>query len=441
MAIITKRRKAYSVIYQKADADGNLKKIWETFYDYSSAVKRKNEIETEGIDAPMHITEETVIIDFLLQYASKIGLNQWSSTHYERNMGIINNYLSVVLKKEKIKDIDQDFGKNIITKLKKTPAIGKRHQKKAQYIPDSMLYNCYTLLKSTFEYLVFEDIIYSNPFYDWKVPKDKPKKQSNEWNLKYISHLFENIQDVRLFIFLHIMFSTGLDISEVSALSWEDFHLSDDLIEGDSCYVCSNKILKRMNKNTISQINPNRIINQFKSTGFNDTNTSLTLLYKDIPEKRIHVHKEVASLLKMWKKAQKACVTKDNPYGLVITLFNGKPCDDRNMTKLYHKACNKALLTNLTLTKFKNYSQKEHKKDKISNADYYYSHLEKPITLPKQNVSKVHAMKLNNNKINEAIKHSMPKSKRTQNFDILIQQLQNNPELKKQLLEELRARQ
>lgn len=48
-------------------------------------------------------------------------------------------------------------------------------------------------------------------------------------------------------------------------------------------------------------------------------------------------------------------MVEENPYALLITLINGKPCDDRNMTKLYHKTCAEANLKELTLTKFKSF--------------------------------------------------------------------------------------
>ena len=101
MAIITKRRKAYSVVYQKVDENGVTKQIWETYYDYSSALVRKREIENEGIHIKMNIKPNTTILNFLVQYATKIGRNQWSSSRYESNMGVINNYISQVVGSKK----------------------------------------------------------------------------------------------------------------------------------------------------------------------------------------------------------------------------------------------------------------------------------------------------------------------------------------------------
>ena len=154
MAIITKRRKAYSVIYYKPDENGKLIPVWETYYDYKTALARKKEIEDIGNDAKMNINKDTTISDFLIQYINKIGINCWSESSYERNVGLINNYISKVLGNTKVKDIKKDFSQKTIDQLKRTSAIGKRHQQKTEYIPDSMIRSCYAILKSSFDYLV-----------------------------------------------------------------------------------------------------------------------------------------------------------------------------------------------------------------------------------------------------------------------------------------------
>ena len=57
----------------------------------------------------MNIKPNTTILNFLVQYATKIGRNQWSSSRYESNMGVINNYISQVVGSKKIKDIKPNF--------------------------------------------------------------------------------------------------------------------------------------------------------------------------------------------------------------------------------------------------------------------------------------------------------------------------------------------
>lgn len=437
MAIITKRRKAYSVIYQKADENGKMIPIWETYYDYKTALERKKEIEDVG-DSKMNITMNTPITDFLIQYVSKIGIHCWSENSYERNVGLINNYISKVMGKTEIKSIKNNFGQKTIDQLKKTPAIGKRHQSKTEFIPDSMIRTCYTLLKSSFDYLVQENLIKANPFYDCIVVREKRNKATKNWNLDFVNHLFESIDDIRLFMFMHIMFSTGLGIYEINALSWDDVHINDELLNNDECFIRSNKVLQRLNKNTIQKIDSKRIIKQFKCDGFNQTNTSLTLLHKDIPERKVHLHKPVALLLRHWKEIQQEYMISDNPYNLIITLVNGKPCDDRNLTKIYHRVCKESELVGYTIMKFKNYSQKISAKEDITNADKYYSSINEEIVLPKQKVRKQNRVKLNRNKFTHKMNEKY-KVHNNKDMKILLQQLKDNPELKMKLIEQLKA--
>lgn len=438
MAIITKRRKAFTVVYQQVDKNGISKSVYETYYDYHTALARKNEIEKTDAYNEMKVYNNTTIIDFLIQYANKVGFHQWSTFHYQSNIGIINNYISLALGKKKIKDITPDFGQKILNKLKKTSALGSRNRNKTEYLTPSMLRACYVLLKTSFDYLTSQELIETNPFYDCSVPIIKVEKKSNEWKLDLVEHLFDNIHDIRLFIFMHIMFSTGLGIREVTGLSWDNIHIDDDLLKKDQCYLCSDKILQRLNKNTVQQLNPNRIIKQFECQGFTQTNTSLTLLYKDVPQKKVHIHKEVASLLRIWKAKQVELMLDENKYNLVVTLYNGKPMDDRNLSKLYHKTCETAHLNNLTITKFKNYSQRQYLKDTKTNADYFYGNLDKPIELPSQSVSRTHVFKLDRKKISEKIKIKLPEQE-SEDMTILLQQLKDNPELKMKLIKKLKA--
>lgn len=438
MAIITKRRKAYSVIYQKADENGKITPVWETYYDYKTALARKKEIESAGTNTKININRNTAITDFLVQYVNKIGINQWSDSRYECSIGLINNYISKVIGNTKIKDIKSDFGQKTIDQLRETSAIGKRNQPKTKYIPDSMLRSCYTFLKSSFDYLVYEELIEVNPFYHCVVIREKKYKETKNWNLTFVNHLFENIDDVRLFIFMHIMFSTGLGIYEINAISWENVHINEELLKTDECYIVSNKSLQRLNKNTIQKIDSKRIIKQFKCDGFNQTNTSLTLLYKDIPERKAHIHKPVALLLKHWKEIQHEYITTDNPFNLVITLINGKPCDDRNMTKIYHRVCEESKLNDLTIMKFKNYSQKVPKNSHKTNADTFYSSIETELTLPKQRIGKPNTIKLKKNHFIDKINGVLNKQDNS-DMKLLLQQLKDNPELKMKLIEQLKT--
>ncbi len=152
----------------------------------------------------------------------------------------------------------------------------------------------------------------------------------------------------------------------------------------------------------------------------------------------MHIHKQVALLLRIWKERQKEFMVEENPYVLLITLTNRKPCDDRNMTKSYHKTCAEANLKELTLTKFKSFSKKESQNQGMSNADYFYATLEHELSLTKPKISTTHITQLNQKNINSKIQAVLPQHK-NKDINLLIQQIKDNLELKMKLIAKLRA--
>lgn len=440
MAIITKRRKAYSVIYQKVDKNGIKKQVWETYYDYSSAVARKKELEETFNYDNMHIDKSSKIIDFLEQYVTKIGPQKWSVSYCEKFQGVINNYLKKVFVEKRITDIQDDFGAQTMGALKEMSAIGSRHQKAEKNIPFSMQRSILSLLRSAFDYLVVEKLIVSNPFLEVNLKMTSKISHDTEWNLAYVESLFRNIQDIRLFLLVHLLFSTGLDINEITGLTWDNIHMDKDLIDSDQCFIRSNKLLKRMNKNTIATFSESQIIQQFRCEGYNQTNTSLTLMYKDsLSVKIVHLHQPVAMLLKEWKKQQEHYYSSLNPCNLVIMLGSEKPCDIRSLSKMYHAACKNGKLKKLTLAKLKSFSKKQMNDKGVTNADYYYSHLDDPVKIPDLQKNPVHVLRMVTQKeFNSKVKFEIFE-KRNEELQLLIHKFQENPELKMKLIDKIRA--
>ena len=145
-----------------------------------------------------------------------------------------------------------------------------------------------------------------------------------------------------------------------------------------------------------------------------------------------------SSDLKHWKEIQHEYITIENSYNLIITLVNGKPCDDRNITKIYHRVCKEAKLNDLTIMKFKNYSQKQSKIDNQTNADMFYSSLDTELSLPKQRVGKLNTIKLNKSHFTDKVNDLLNKQDNS-DIRLLLQQLKDNPELKMKLIEQLKA--
>lgn len=432
MAVITKRRKAFSVIYHVIDKDGNDKQVWETFYDYKEAVKRKNQIENTD-NVMFEITKETKIIDFLNEYVSSQGLKIWSTSRYQTNVGIINNYLKRVLGNKKIKEINLKFAEILINDLKHLPAIGKRHQKKDQTIPSSMLCNCHTLLKNVFEYLIEIELIEENPFHTVIVPPlNKDKKNKSDWNMEYVKLMLDSCEDPRLFIALHLLFGCGLDLSELFALNWDDIHLSKN-----ANFIVSNKIAKRLNLNTLQDLNKSIIIKQFKNESFTDTNTAFTLLYKERPRK-IMIPAILVPLIKLWREKQTRMFgINPKPHEFVIDTEAGNPYGERTFSKLFFKVKKKMKHEELTLVKLKNYGVKMDIGG-ISNAVKFYTNNPQsmifPDIKPKQH-DKNGGQQIKNVEIKRKFDSFLPTD--TSDLNVLIEQMKSNPELKMKLIHKL----
>lgn len=440
MAIITKRRKAYSVIYQKIGENGNLKTVWETYYDYPSAIARQKELEGNIDYDKINVEKNSKIIDFLKQYVIKVGPKKWSISYCEKFQGIINNYLVKLFEEKRIKDINDSFGVQTMKSLKEMSAIGKRHQKATKYVPFSMQRSTLSLLRNAFDYLVTERLITSNPFLEITLKAPTKTLNNPEWNLAYVENLFKNAQDVRLFLLVHILFSTGLGINEIAGLTWDNIHINEDLINSGQCFIRSDKVLKRMNMNSIATLPESQVIQKFKYDGFNQTNTSLVLMYKNPSLAKVaHLHQPVAMLLKEWKKQQEHYYSPANPHNLVIMLGSGKPCDIRNLTKMYHTACKNGRMKKLTLGTLKSFSKRQIDENGCTNADYFYSHLDEPILLPdlKKGTLRVMSM-VTNQKINKKLRFDVFE-KKNEDLQLFLNQLQDDPELKMQLIDKIKA--
>lgn len=381
MAVIIKQRKTFSVVYRHKEKDEKSNPIWETYFDYSSALKRKLEIEKQSDYSIENITTHTKIIDYLQYFANSKGIEIWSPTRYQSNVGIIHNYIAKVVDNKKIKDVDRKFADKIFSALEVMPALGKRNQVAEETIPISMLRSCNTILKGSFDYLVANKIIDDNPFMYINIAR-KPKKITSDWNLDDVQCLFQHCEDTKLYVFLHTLFSTGFGIYEVLGLTWSDLHIEEYCLYEKKCYIESFNTLRRLNKNTVNQLDENLIIKRFRNFSFSNTNTEVILMKKKEGSRKVYIPIKIAMLLKEWRNYQ-ASMVYENTEDLVFTLKDGRPYDDRVMKNAFQKTMKQALLSELTLVKLKNYGQKQ-TDEKNTYSNLYYGGLVEPLQLPQQ---------------------------------------------------------
>ena len=93
MASIKERNGKYCVIYTYIDESGNKKQKWETYKTKAEAKQRKKEIEYKEGLGQFIIPQCKYLRELLDEYVSLYGRDKWSLSTYDRNTGLINNYI------------------------------------------------------------------------------------------------------------------------------------------------------------------------------------------------------------------------------------------------------------------------------------------------------------------------------------------------------------
>lgn len=438
MAIITKQRKTYSVIYSQTYEDGTQKQIHETYYDYHSALNRKMQIESTHCTDKMDLDINMKLSDYLIQYTNVIGLNLWSTTRYQSGIAMIQNYIVPIIKNMTIAQIDDNFYPKFMQKLDKIPAIGKRNQVASKFISDNTKKCINWMMKGAFDYLMQDNLISENPFLQEVKGLTKRNKSSEDWTIDFVETFFRECDEAILYVFMNLLFGCGLEIGEILALTWNDIHINDNTNETYLSYIHTDKILKRLNKNTINQIDESLIIHRFKNYGSTYTNTQAILLKKEV-SRTVELPLNIARLLLDWKNFQHE-LNKPCEVDLIFTQFNGRYYDDRTMSKGYHRIMSKTNLPKLTIVKLRNFGIKTDPDSNQTYSSLYYGNDDIVLKIPsiKKNESQ-RIQKASTIAINEVFNEFLPKKDENQNISQLAELLKSNPELKKQFISKLRA--
>ena len=93
MAAIIKRKSRYSVVYTYEDENGEKRQKWETFTSHADAKKRKAEVEHQQDKGTFVAPSATTLSEFLNEYVSIYGINNWAPSTYDRHRALIENYI------------------------------------------------------------------------------------------------------------------------------------------------------------------------------------------------------------------------------------------------------------------------------------------------------------------------------------------------------------
>ena len=97
MASIIKRKKAYSVVYNYTDENGNTKQKWETWHTHKEALKRKAEIENQKNNGTFLPPNNQKLSDFLYDFVSTYGAKKWGVSMYDSQTALIANYINPII--------------------------------------------------------------------------------------------------------------------------------------------------------------------------------------------------------------------------------------------------------------------------------------------------------------------------------------------------------
>lgn len=342
MASIIKRKKNYSVIYNYVDENGETKQKWETWGTHKEALKRKAEIENQQHTGTFLPPSNQKISDFLYDFVSLYGEKKWGVSMYDSQNSLINNYINPIIGDMEVQAVTPRVVDGYIQTLQKTASVSTKTRKATTtYVSNQTIEKIIKLLRCAFKQAVRWEIIGRNPFDNVVLPKTEYKKR-DIWDAEMIRTALDKCTDSKLYVAMNLSFACSLRMGEILGLTWDNVHISEDEIAADNAYVYIDKELTRASKRAIETLGEKDIYHIFTPLL---PNTSTRIILKkpktDSSIRKVWLPKTLAYILCEWKKAQDEVRNflgdEYQDYNLVISLPNGRPCEDRVILKEFAK--------------------------------------------------------------------------------------------------------
>lgn len=342
MASIIKRKKNYSVIYNYVDENGETKQKWETWGTHKEALKRKAEIENQQHTGTFLPPSNQKISDFLYDFVSLYGEKKWGVSMYDSQNSLINNYINPIIGDMEVQAVTPRVVDGYIQTLQKTASVSTKTRKATTtYVSNQTIEKIIKLLRCAFKQAVRWEIIGRNPFDNVVLPKTEYKKR-DIWDAEMIRTALDKCTDSKLYVAMNLSFACSLRMGEILGLTWDNVHISEDEIAADNAYVYIDKELTRASKRAIETLGEKDIYHIFTPLL---PNTSTRIILKkpktDSSIRKVWLPKTLAYILCEWKKAQDEIRNflgdEYQDYNLVISLPNGRPCEDRVILKEFAK--------------------------------------------------------------------------------------------------------
>ena len=352
MATIIKRKKAYSVVYNYVDENGETKQKWETVHTHKEALRRKAEVENTQNAGTFLPPNKQTVREFLHDFVATYGERKWSISMYDGQLSLISNYINPIIGDLEVQSITPRVVDKYIQTLQKTPSAARKNRKThAEYVTNSTIERIFKLLRCAFKQAVRWELIGKNPFDNAILPKTVYKKR-DIWDADTIRKALDQCEDSKLYIAMNLSFACSLRMGEILGLSWKNVHIEDEDIATDNAYIYIDAELERASKQAIETLGKKDIYHIFTPLM---PNTSTRLVLKkpktDSSIRKVWLPKTVAYILRDWRKAQNELKGflggEYQDFDLVVALPNGRPCEARIINKEFALLKEKAGLPNV----------------------------------------------------------------------------------------------
>lgn len=352
MASIIKRKSKYSVVYYYNDENGEKKQRWETFYSHKEALKRKSEVEGQIINNVYLPPTNQTVRDFLYDFVTLYGESKWGVSTYDMNVGLIGNYINPAIGDVPIQDITPKFVDQFYKRLQTTkPVVKPTHRAKTEYLTPANIEKIHKLLRCAFKQAVKWEMMSRNPFEYANVEKVKYKPR-DIWDEETISKALDACTDSKLYIAMNFAFACSMRVGEILGLTWDHVHISEEDEAENNTRIEIVQELARASMNAMQAIGEKDIYFVFPNIMPNPGSRLVLKKPKtDSSIRTVWLPKTLVYILREWKKAQaemQEFLGSDyKHYNMVISLPDGRPCENRVMHKEFARLKKEAGLPNV----------------------------------------------------------------------------------------------
>lgn len=314
---------------------------------YKEAQKRKTEVESQLINGEFIAPSKLTLEEFLNDFVTLYGEPKWGLKMYDSCIAMIRNYINPLIGHLEVQSITPKTADQFIRKLQKTKPVPINNRKqKNKYVTPCTIEKVVKLLKVAFKQAVKWEIVTRNPFENSIIPKVEHKPR-DIWTVEEIQKALNYCTDGKLYIAINLSFACSMRLGEIIGLTWDNVDISNQAIANDNASIYIKTQLERIPLKTLEVLNNRGVQKVFPPIASKST-TRLVLKEPKTKSsiRRVWLPKTVAYILKEWKRKQdnlKELLQDDyQDFNLVVTLQNGRPCENRVMEKEFNKLKEKA---------------------------------------------------------------------------------------------------